>query len=192
MNGYKEDRRVRRTKKLLKQGLSELMKEKEFKDISVKDVTERMDLNRGTFYLHYTDIYDLLNKIEEDVLSDFQHMIDIHRFDTTTKSIMPVIEPLVEYINENADICSVLLLNKAASDFSIKIKNLIILNGKSLLERNFDVKTSDEVLNYTLNYIAYGIIGIFKEWMSDFDSIGKKDIIKLSDNIIYATLKSLI
>ena len=49
MDTPKEDRRVRRTKKLLKQGLSELMKEKDFKDISVKDITDRMDLNRGTF-----------------------------------------------------------------------------------------------------------------------------------------------
>ncbi|MDO4925716.1 MAG: TetR/AcrR family transcriptional regulator [Turicibacter sp.] len=55
-----EDRRVRRTKQLIKQSLIELMHEKEFKEITVKDITERADLNRGTFYLHYVDIYDLL------------------------------------------------------------------------------------------------------------------------------------
>ena len=55
-----EDRRVRRTKQLIKQSLIELMHEKPFKDITVKDITERADLNRGTFYLHYVDIYDLL------------------------------------------------------------------------------------------------------------------------------------
>ena len=85
MDTPKEDRRVRRTKKLLKQGLSELMKEKDFKDISVKDITDRMDLNRGTFYLHYTDIYDLLNKIETDVLDDFQRVIDTYRQKTDEK-----------------------------------------------------------------------------------------------------------
>ena len=52
-----EDRRVRRTKQLIKQSLIELMHEKPFKDITVKDITERADLNRGTFYLHYVDIY---------------------------------------------------------------------------------------------------------------------------------------
>ena len=49
MEGHKEDRRIRRTKKLLKQALAQLMDEKEFKDITVKDITERADLNRGTF-----------------------------------------------------------------------------------------------------------------------------------------------
>ena len=61
-----EDRRVRRTKQLIKQSLIELMHEKPFKDITVKDITERADLNRGTFYLHYVDIYDLLSKIEDE------------------------------------------------------------------------------------------------------------------------------
>ena len=68
MEGHKEDRRIRRTKKLLKQALAQLMDEKEFKDITVKDITERADLNRGTFYLHYTDTYDILNKIENEIL----------------------------------------------------------------------------------------------------------------------------
>ena len=58
MEGHKEDRRIRRTKKLLKQALAQLMDEKEFKDITVRDITERADLNRGTFYLHYRDVYE--------------------------------------------------------------------------------------------------------------------------------------
>ena len=44
-----EDRRVRRTKHLIKQSLIELMYEKPFKDITVTDITKRADLNRGTF-----------------------------------------------------------------------------------------------------------------------------------------------
>ena len=90
MNNSNEDRRVRRTKKLLKQGLSELMKEKDFKDISVKDITDRMDLNRGTFYLHYNDIYDLLEKIEDDVIHDFQTVIDKYKSMYNFAEIIPV------------------------------------------------------------------------------------------------------
>ena len=170
MDTPKEDRRVRRTKKLLKQGLSELMKEKDFKDISVKDITDRMDLNRGTFYLHYTDIYDLLNKIETDVLDDFQRVIDTYRQKTDKRSLLPVIEPLAAYISENADICRILFLNKASTDFSIKLKNLIITNGKTLIEERFKINASAETINYLLNYMAYGIIGIMKEWLSDLIS----------------------
>ena len=72
MENIKEDRRIRRTKKLLKQALAQLMDEKDFKDITVKDITERADLNRDTFYLHYTDTYDILNKIEDEILKNIQ------------------------------------------------------------------------------------------------------------------------
>jgi AcrR family transcriptional regulator len=61
----KEDRRVRRTKKLLTQALTELMQQKQVKEITVKELTDLADMNRGTFYLYYKDIYDMLESIEE-------------------------------------------------------------------------------------------------------------------------------
>ena len=70
-----EDRRVRRTKQLIKQSLIELMHEKSFKEITVTDITKRADLNRGTFYLHYVDIYDLLSKIEDETLQAIEEML---------------------------------------------------------------------------------------------------------------------
>ena len=48
----KEDRRVRRTKKLLSQGLIELMQQKQVKDITVRELADLVDVNRGTFYLY--------------------------------------------------------------------------------------------------------------------------------------------
>lgn len=50
-----EDRRARRTRRLLKESLLELMEQKHFSEISVRDVTDNADMNRTTFYLHYTD-----------------------------------------------------------------------------------------------------------------------------------------
>ena len=47
MAAQKEDRRIRRTKRLLRQALAEIMNEKDFKDITVKEITDRADLNRG-------------------------------------------------------------------------------------------------------------------------------------------------
>lgn len=72
----KIDRRVRRTKALLSQGLIQLMKEKEVRDISVKELTELADINRGTFYLHYNDIYDLLTQMEDELFEEFSGILD--------------------------------------------------------------------------------------------------------------------
>ena len=77
-----EDRRVRRTRKLLKQGLLDLLREKRFFQISVRDITERADMNRGTFYLHYPDTAALMCSVEDDMLSEAQKLVEAHMQET--------------------------------------------------------------------------------------------------------------
>lgn len=49
----------------MKAALLELMKENDFEKITVKQICERAGVNRGTFYSHYTDIYSMLNELED-------------------------------------------------------------------------------------------------------------------------------
>ena len=63
-----KDRRVRKTKTQLKAGLAGLLKEKGINEITVTELTEQVDINRSTFYLHYRDIYDMMEKIENELI----------------------------------------------------------------------------------------------------------------------------
>ena len=65
----KTDPRVLRTRKLITSAFIKLSQEKSFSDISVKDITEEASINRATFYNHFLDKYDLLEKVVEDKLS---------------------------------------------------------------------------------------------------------------------------
>ena len=58
-----QDRRIRKTRAVLKSSLLSLMKEKSVKHITVKELCDKADINRGTFYLHYTDVFDMLEQI---------------------------------------------------------------------------------------------------------------------------------
>jgi AcrR family transcriptional regulator len=69
----KLDPRAKRTLKLLQNAMVELLREKEFSQITVQDVTERAEVNRATFYDHFDDKYDLLNYY---VREDFQSRLD--------------------------------------------------------------------------------------------------------------------
>ena len=55
----KEDHRTRLTKMMILNAMTGLLKEKPIQNITVKELCERAEINRGTFYLHYHDIYDL-------------------------------------------------------------------------------------------------------------------------------------
>ena len=72
------DRRVRRTRKQLRECLVTLLKQKKVQDITVRELTELADLNRGTFYLHYKDVFDLLEKTESELLDDFNQLVMKH------------------------------------------------------------------------------------------------------------------
>ena len=52
----KQDRRIRKTRKLLLHGLTQLMEKKSIKHITVRELTDLCDLNRATFYLHYRNV----------------------------------------------------------------------------------------------------------------------------------------
>ena len=77
MADAKTDRRVRRTKALLLQGLMQLMETKDVKDISVKELSDLADINRGTFYLHYSDVYDMLAQLEDELFLEFHGIIGV-------------------------------------------------------------------------------------------------------------------
>ena len=68
----KMDARVRYTKMMLKQALLDLMQHKPVNKITVKEICERAELNRATFYAHYSDCFDLLESIEEELFGQFE------------------------------------------------------------------------------------------------------------------------
>ena len=72
----KEDRRTRKTKAQIKVALIELMAQKDITKISVKEIAERADINRGTFYLHYYDIYDVLEQIQNEFIETINQILD--------------------------------------------------------------------------------------------------------------------
>ena len=65
-------RRVRYTKKVLRDSLLKCMRQKPIRKITVKEVCEMAELNRATFYSHYHDCFDLLEQIENDMLDHFR------------------------------------------------------------------------------------------------------------------------
>ena len=79
------DSRVRRTKRLLKQGLTELMAQKSIKKITVRELSELVDINRGTFYLHYKDIYDLVEQIENELFQEFESILMSYTIDDISR-----------------------------------------------------------------------------------------------------------
>lgn len=73
------DPRIVRTRQLIMDAFMQLAIEKDFKDITIKDITSRATVNRATFYYHFFDKYDLLEKVlAEDVLKEVLANVNSH------------------------------------------------------------------------------------------------------------------
>ena len=70
MNSEKDDRRVKYTKMVLKESFINLLDKKDISQITIKEICELADINRATFYAHYTDQYDLMRNIENELFEN--------------------------------------------------------------------------------------------------------------------------
>lgn len=191
METARQDRRVRRTQKLLKESLLELMDQKEFKNISIKDITELADLNRGTFYLHYTDTYSLLQEMESEVLKDFQEIVSDRCNAFEKDSLLHVINPIIEYIEKNKKICKTFFENNASNDFVNRFHQLILKNGTAIIKEQYP-NAGEVTLNYFFEFITYGLTGVLKLWLDTDMKQPKEEIALMVDKIIMGTAKSLL
>ena len=160
------DRRIRKTKNALKEGLIELMLEKSINDISVKELTERVDLNRGTFYLHYKDIFDLLEKLEEEILQEFTKILDSYPLDVIYEHPLPLLEEVFLFLKNNSSMFTVLLSNNGDIYFINKIKSIIKNKCFTTWGLIFNNKES-YIFDYFYSYTLSGFIGLFSCWLNN-------------------------
>jgi AcrR family transcriptional regulator len=157
---------VRKTKKALREGLSILMEQKSIWDISVRELSEMVDLNRATFYLHYKDVNDLLQQIEDEVIAEADEILA--HFTPTGDSDQPyeLYLRLFLYIAENAKLVK-MLVNKTGSrtffdKFCFIVEERCI---RSWMEVRLPSTTEDETA-YLSRYMVYGFVSIMEKWVS--------------------------
>lgn len=172
-----DDRRARRSRKLLKQSLLELMKEKSFSEISVRDIAEGADMNRGTFYLHYSGTAELLQSVEAELLEELQSLIQAHLQETVADgSVRPVLEPLLDFAVAHRDTCAVLFASSEASGFIQSLQQLISRCGADLVEDWFHPQDRRQT-DYYLSFLTWGAIGLLKEWFAQDMSLPREELL---------------
>jgi len=173
------DRRIRKTKKLLREALTELMSEKRLENITIKNLTEKADLNRGTFYLHYHDIYDLLAQSEDEVLEEIK--IITSKFDLGAliehnfkNKPFPPLVVLLEYLADNMNFGKVLMGPKGNISFLEKLTAILKNQFKKWV--SIYKKKNDMIFNeYFIDFSIFGFIGIIKKWFeSDLETPPKE------------------
>ncbi len=154
------DRRVKYTKFMLKEALVELIREQHISNITVKALCEKADINRSTFYVHYSDPYDLLHQIEKEVLSNVMLYLEEQERNTECPDFQ--LTNILEYAKENIGLFEALLGENSDYVFQNDILEL-----SQIISSQYNMNMDETEKKYIKEFGATGCISVFKRWMQD-------------------------
>jgi AcrR family transcriptional regulator len=157
------DRRALKTRKAIRDALAKLLTEKELHKVTVQEITEMAEINRGTFYKHYLDIYDLYDKTENDILVDLGLMV----LELEKLSSDQFFKKLIAYIDDNRTVFTMIFSPNTTGKLREKFTKCIEGLFRQLQAEKQHADIKDVTLSYRTCYRAQGAISIISKWVID-------------------------
>ncbi len=166
MSDREVDRRIKRTKKLLREALTAMMAEKKLRNISIRELCDYADISRGTFYLHYTDISDMVGKIEKELFEGLEIALDKKlKKDIAIEDVHSILIDIYQDLSQHSEILVKLLGPNGDATLLNKVKDFV--RDKCLHSWMLKLEENTTPASYYLNtFIVSGIVGIITEWLS--------------------------
>ena len=158
------DRRSLRTKKALKRVMLELLSKKDISKITVSELSELADIGRGTFYLHYVDPYDLLDKLEDEMLEQITSHTPPLMARWDHDGLLNHLETIWKYIYENKSAFDIMLNHRNGGRFMEKFRRYCEIGAFAGHRQDLQ---EDYEQQYNITYVISGSLGIFLKWMED-------------------------
>lgn len=182
------DRRVRKTKAALRHGLAVLTQKKSIKEITVKELVEEVDINRSTFYLHYTDIYSMVSELERELLTEFKHAIDLYPPTSSEEEMCRFFEHIYNILSDNREICIALVSENGDISFIRQVETFVSERIKKIFESGMVKNVYD--VRYVFDFCISGGMGLFKHWLTDENALEPAHMAKITTDMVVGTLKS--
>ena len=165
MEEKKENRRVQLTKRMLKESFIQLLEEKDISEITIKELCEKADINRSTFYAHYNDQYNLMYKIQNELIDNVEAHLALFIHEERGSVTPGMLEEIFEYIRDNAKLCRLLLSERGDLNFQKRVLNLVY--GKTINHLTSTMNLTREDAEYVYAYTITGCIGVIQKWLND-------------------------
>ena len=180
------DRRVIRTKRAIKSAFARLLTEKDINDITISDIAAVADINRKTFYNYYSGVHEVIDEIENDIISHVDEALTDIDFKSSLESPYRIFEKLTAVINTDMDFFGYLLSMNSNVSLSSKIVELLTMKVRALLKRTIEIE--DDRLDLMLVFMISGVVAVYKQW---FNSDRSEPVEELSRRMNVLAFKGL-
>lgn len=156
------DRRVRKTRETLFDTFIELLREKGFERITIQEIADRADVNRGTVYLHFQDKFDLLNQCIESYLHELNESCRPKNSNETPQASLL---RTFEYLEQSADLYSLLVRSEGNPAFRSRLSPML----KQGVEAQFDLFVRNDRINkeIAVQFLTTAMVGLFEWWLAE-------------------------
>lgn len=147
------DLRIKKTKRAIRSAFYELIKEKPLEKITVREIAERAEINKTTFYAHYETVYDLVDQLEQEAVAEV--ISQLNTAQGLLSSPRAFVKEIYTLLSEN-QLCTELFSAPAMAQFTAHLHNAILEKVK---QDGID-STQYENIGAVLVFIFNGIAGL--------------------------------
>lgn len=184
-NNYKDDLRIIRTKKLLRDSLINLLQKKSIEKINVVEICDNAMIHRATFYKHFEDKYHLLactlEDIKEEVLIESAEKVE---FDSLEEMYLYIVNNLLDYLAENKDILLNIIESNKNDTVIQMIYNAMEKCIEYFLEKKISLNNGKIPITIVARFYAGGITAVALWWVHGKGTISKEELLEYSKIII--------
>lgn len=157
------DRRIQKSKDAIIEAFIDLMTEKDFDQITINEIADRANVNRGTVYLHYTDKYDLLEQCIETNLNQLFESCSPGGPSDDFSNRASLLRTF-EYLEQHTSFYSSMLTNKGIPAF----RNRLLTLALKSLDKQIDISGINNGVNKEIlvQFLASGVVGLLEWWIT--------------------------
>lgn len=160
----KPDRRVIKTKRAIRNAFAALIAEKDLNDITIKDISDVADINRKTVYNYYGGIHEILDEIENELVSSFEKVIQEIDFPRNLENPNKIFETLTDVINGDMEFYSQLMKIDANSHLVRKIVSALKIRVKQTLAQR--LPADKKKIELIADFITSGMLSAYQSWFN--------------------------
>ena len=184
-----QNRNSLRSINMIKTSFLEILKTKDISKISVKEITEKANLTRNTFYNHFIDVYSVNEALEDDLIDKTLEFIDDYFSSDIITNSYSFFESVLNYINSDKEML-LALLNHGTSNFINKFSHRILEHVFNNLK---NIKFVDkEGFKIFLEILLTGATYIIRQYLVGEINLSLKEITNILNNIFLNSYKSYI
>ena len=163
MPKFLPDRRPQKTKRALKNVLVDLLQTRDLQTISIKEITDLADISRGTFYLHFDDIFALYQSIEFDVIENITQIIQTKVPIQDEDELDKISGSIFEYLTDHIKECDALLRTDSASFLSG-----VFERNRPRVSETWEASygSKEHMQAYSYIFLSHGFAGVLKHWIA--------------------------